>query len=63
MHLALSVVYTGGALVAAMPWPLLLLPFVVAIVHVSVIRLEEHHLMERFPADYARYCQRVRRWL
>jgi protein-S-isoprenylcysteine O-methyltransferase Ste14 len=33
------------------------------ILHFWMIRPEEQYLSERFPADYAAYCKRVRRWL
>jgi len=62
MYTGLAVAYTGVALWVATWWPLLVLPLVVAAVHTMVIVPEESYLAERFPAAYADYRSRVRRW-
>lgn len=63
MYVGFSMLYLGGVLAAAMLWPLLLFPLViVALVH-TAIHPEERHLRERFPAEYAQYTSRVRRWI
>ncbi len=62
MYLGLTMAYLGGSLLTGVVWTLLLLPPVLALLITQVIRREERHLRERFPADYAAYCAKVRRW-
>ena len=45
------------------PWPLFLLPVLLPIVDRLVIRREEQYLSATFGEPYARYMERVRRWL
>lgn len=62
MYTGLTVAYLGGVCLTASVWALVLLPLVLWLLLVLVIRKEEAHLHERFPAEYGAYCQRVRRW-
>lgn len=63
MYVGMTVFYVGGVLVLHSLGALLLLPVVLLVLHTQVIMREERHLHERFPAEYADYCARVRRWL
>lgn len=48
MYLALSLLYLGGMLLVNSVWILLLLPFVIAILHLTVIRKQERYLSATF---------------
>ena len=63
MYLALSLLYLGVMLLVNSVWILLLLPIVVAILHLTVIRKEERYLSATFGLGYDEYRHRVRRWL
>lgn len=63
MYVGLSVLHVGLALLFDVGWPLLLLPFVLVALWFLVIRREERYLTHAFGDEYARYRQRVRRWL
>jgi protein-S-isoprenylcysteine O-methyltransferase Ste14 len=63
MYVGMTVFYLGGVLVLHSLGALALLPIVLVVLHSQVIVREERHLHERFPAEYAEYCARVRRWL
>lgn len=63
MYLSLVVLYLGVAAFANSWWPVLLLPLVVVAVDRAVIAREERYLAAAFPAEYAAYRSRVRRWL
>ncbi len=63
MYLGFAILYLGIALVGNTVWPLLFLPFVIALVYFYAIRLEEHYLRYAFGTEYAAYCSRVRRWI
>jgi protein-S-isoprenylcysteine O-methyltransferase Ste14 len=43
--------------------PLVLAPLFIPLIRHVQIGPEEHALRARFGEDYARYCQRVNRWL
>lgn len=62
MYLALSISYVGFAMLTNMLWALILLPFVILALHVTVIRREERYLQHAFGSAYTAYCRRVRRW-
>jgi protein-S-isoprenylcysteine O-methyltransferase Ste14 len=63
MYLGLVLAYIGEAGLLNQVWPLVLLPFVIAYVHSTVIPLEESRLEEAFGEQYDRYRARVRRWI
>jgi protein-S-isoprenylcysteine O-methyltransferase Ste14 len=63
MYVSLVVLYLGATLFADSWWPLLFLPVVVIAVQRTVIAREERYLGGAFPAEYAMYRARVRRWL
>jgi protein-S-isoprenylcysteine O-methyltransferase Ste14 len=62
MYLAWTFVYAGIACVVNTVWPLLLLPLVLLVVHVTVVR-EERSLERRFTDAYRSYKSSVRRYL
>jgi protein-S-isoprenylcysteine O-methyltransferase Ste14 len=63
IYLGLSLVYLGVTVLVDSGWPLLFLPIVIAILHLTVIRLEERYLAATFGIAYDEYRRRVRRWL
>jgi protein-S-isoprenylcysteine O-methyltransferase Ste14 len=63
MYLSLILLHIGLSLLLSFLWPLLLLPFAVWLVQVRVVQKEELQLRIHFGQDYARYCERVRRWI
>jgi protein-S-isoprenylcysteine O-methyltransferase Ste14 len=63
MYLALSLLYLGVMLLVNSVWTLLLLPFVIAVLHLTVIRHEERYLAATFGIGYDAYRRRVRRSL
>ncbi len=63
MYLAFTLIYVGMALAVNSFWPLLLLPFLLALMHYGVIRREERYLESKFGDEYRRYRTRVRRWI
>ena len=56
-------IYLGVALALGLFWPLLLLPFVIALTTVAVINREERYMRSKFGDAYEAYCRRVRRWI
>ncbi|GAB4359335.1 MAG: isoprenylcysteine carboxylmethyltransferase family protein [Immundisolibacter sp.] len=63
IYVSLTVFLAGVSLLAGSTWVLLMLTWVLPIMQRWVIAREEAHLRQRFGADYADYCARVRRWL
>lgn len=63
MYTGLTIAYAGLALVTDSWWPLVTLPLAVAAVRWLVIAPEETYLAQRYPAEFADYRKRVRRWL
>ena len=63
MYVSFVVAYVGVTLLMNTWWPAVLLPVVVLIIDRAVIRGEERCLGSAFPAEYAEYRSRVRRWL
>lgn len=62
--LYIGVVITLAGLFLIIPNALTLLILIVDLVVIGVqVRLEEEHLGEMHPREYAEYCQHVRRWL
>jgi len=62
-YVALTLTYTGLALLIGVLWSLLLLPVVLVAVDRGVIQREEHYLEAHFGSGYQEYRRRVRRWL
>ncbi len=62
-YLGLTLAYAGIALVGNSVWPLVLLPFVLALFQRRVIRREERYLARVFGPTYEAYARRVRRWI
>lgn len=63
MYLGMTTLYVGGTLLLNDPWPLLLLPVVIALVQRYVIAREEAYLERKFGDEYRAYKGRVRRWV
>jgi protein-S-isoprenylcysteine O-methyltransferase Ste14 len=63
MYVGLILLYTGLALVFALPWALPLLIPLVLYTSVGVIVPEERYLDRAFGEDYRVYKTQVRRWL
>lgn len=63
MYVGMTTFYVGGVLLLHSLGALVLLPIVLRLLFVHVVQREEAHLQDAFPAEYARYCATVRRWL
>ena len=63
MYVGLSIAYLGEAGIRHEVVPVILLPLTIAYLSLVVIPIEERRLYEVFGAEYARYRNRVRRWL
>jgi protein-S-isoprenylcysteine O-methyltransferase Ste14 len=63
MYIGLTLAYLGEAGLLRHVWPVILLPLTLIYLDRVVIPVEEGRLSEVFPADYAHYRARVRRWL
>lgn len=63
MYLGLALLQLCIGIALANGWIVILVPVVLAIVHVSAVRHEETYLERKFPDEYARYKARVRRWI
>lgn len=63
MYLGLALVSAGIALAANALWPLLFLPFVIAVINRKVIVREEKYLSRKFGGEYEVYRRRTRRWI
>jgi protein-S-isoprenylcysteine O-methyltransferase Ste14 len=63
MYVSLVALYAGVTLLVNSWWPALLLPLVLLAVYHTIIAREERYLSGAFPAEYADYRRRVRRWL
>jgi protein-S-isoprenylcysteine O-methyltransferase Ste14 len=61
-YIGQTVIYVGIALVLNSVWVFLALFPALLLVRYAVIAREERYLRSRFGAEYASYCQRVRRW-
>jgi protein-S-isoprenylcysteine O-methyltransferase Ste14 len=63
MYLGLAVASASFALFWNALWPLLSVPFAMALVWRFVIAREERYLAAKFGEEYLRYRGRVRRWI
>ncbi len=63
MYLGMTVTYVGVTLSANAVWPLVLLPFALAIMSYAVIAREERYLAAKFGESYGAYKSTARRWL
>ena len=55
--------YLGITLLLNTPWPLVLLPPMMLVLHWGVVRHEERYLEAKFGEPYRAYHSRVRRWI
>ncbi len=62
-YLSAGVLYLGIGVAVDALWVVLLLPFPVGVIILTVIRQEEAYLERKFGAEYLSYKARVRRWL
>lgn len=63
VYLAMTLMYSGLAVIFQSIWPFILLPVLAVTMHLGVITREESYLNRRFGRTYAAYCVSVRRWL
>lgn len=63
VYLAMTLLYTGVALLLDSMWILLLVIPVLFLITVGVIWREEKYLTEKFGDEYLNYKKQVRRWL
>src|SRR6266567_258988 len=61
MYVGLVLAYLGEAALQNQIWPVVVLPFIIAYLHWTVIPVEEGRLVEAFDDEYEKYCARVRR--
>jgi protein-S-isoprenylcysteine O-methyltransferase Ste14 len=62
-YLALTMIYTGIAVLRNALWAIALLPLVVYVLQREVIEREERYLERTFGEEYLAYKARVRRWV
>jgi protein-S-isoprenylcysteine O-methyltransferase Ste14 len=60
---AFAAIFVGASLLLNAVWPLLALPAIIVVVTLTVIHREERYLRANFGDRYARYCERVPRWI
>ena len=63
MYLGLAFVQIAIGVGLANGWIIVLVPVVLAIVHLTAIRHEEAYLERKFADEYTRYKASVRRWM
>jgi len=63
MYLMMLLICLGVAILLANYWLVLLTPALAVVLYVIAIRHEEAYLADKFGDSYARYQQRVRRWI
>ena len=63
IYLGMTLLYIGITLIVNTIWPLVLLPFVLAVMQRGVIEREERYLERKFGDEYLSYKSRVRRWI
>jgi len=63
MYVGMTMLYLGGTVLLNDPWPLALLPVIIALVQRRVIAREEVYLERKFGDAYRAYKARVRRWI
>ena len=63
MYTGMGLAFLGGALILNYGWMIVMLPLAMITIYNFVIKREERYLTSAFPAEYAEYRRRVRRWL
>ncbi len=63
IYVSFNPVYVGIALIVNTVWPIIFLPFGIALLHYGVIAREESYLERVFGDEYLKYKARVRRWV
>lgn len=63
LYLSLLLLYCGVSIFLNAWWPIILTPFLVAVIDRYIIAREEAYLTRRFGEAYQEYRKRVRRWL
>ena len=62
LYLSLTMLYIGASLIFNALIPIVLLPFLLAVVQLGIIHREERYLEATFGDEYRNYRARVRRW-
>lgn len=63
LYVSLLFLYAGVGVHFNLWWPIILIPFLIAVMDRLVIAREEAYLTRRFGDEYQNYRTRVRRWL
>ena len=63
IYVSFNPVYVGIALVVNTVWPIIFLPFGIALLYYGVIAREESYLERVLGDDYRKYKAKVRRWV
>ena len=63
IYVSATVVYAGIALVVNWVWPIVFLPFGIALLYDGVIAREESYMVKVFGDEYLKYKARVCRWM
>ena len=63
IYVSATVVYVGIAFLVNMAWPIVCLPFGIALLYYGVIAREESYMEKVFGDEYLKYKARVRRWI
>ena len=63
IYVSAAVVYVGIAFVVNTVWPIVFLPFGIALLYYGVIAREESYMEKVFGDEYLKYKARVRRWI
>ena len=62
-YVALTMIYSGIAVIRNALWAILLLPLVLYVIQREVIEREERYLERTFGEEYVNYKAQVRRWI
>jgi protein-S-isoprenylcysteine O-methyltransferase Ste14 len=62
MYTGMTIAYLGGCGIVGTLWPLILLPFALAVLVRAVIAREERYLTDAFGDSYREYQRKVGRW-
>ena len=63
MYFFATVAYLGIAFIVNTVWPIVFLPFGIALLYYGVIAREESYMEKVFGDEYRQYKARVRRWV
>ena len=63
MYTGFAIAFLGGAFILNYGWMIVMLPVAMTAIYLLVIKREERYLSAAFPAEYAEYRRKGRRWL